>query len=240
MTDKLRVLVDFAMMHCERKNITVPLDILIGYAQAFKTLAYFERVMRRLVQTLYDGQIGGEFVEIAQNLISGQMRKAYEEAWKDDGNEGALPNYLAQAAERETQRQMEFVSPFYRAIIDARVDGNPAAPLLDRVDGWTRQYDVAKREAVRLMGIQNGVKQKWIKGETEHGCQTCADLDGIILYAKEWEALGVHPRGYPNPMLDCEGGGPVNNCDCNLVATDQRRTAKGYEVVLNMMTARKV
>jgi len=93
---------------------------------------------------------------------------------------------------------------------------------------WAQQWTTSYRKAVELIRLQGGGNLMWQKGETEKGCSTCANLDGIVMSAKEWAELGVHPRGYPNSKLQCEGGGPVNNCDCELVPTDQRRSAGAY------------
>jgi hypothetical protein len=83
--------------------------------------------------------------------------------------------------------------------------------------------------------MANGGNFVWKKGHTEKGCRTCAALNGIVLSARAWQELDVHPRGYPNPKLECEGGGPVNNCDCELVPTDKRRSPKAYNTVLNII-----
>jgi hypothetical protein len=54
--------------------------------------------------------------------------------------------------------------------------------------------------------------------------------------AREWQELDVHPRGYPNPGLECQGGGPANHCDCTLEPTDGRRSPKAYNTVLNIVS----
>jgi hypothetical protein len=131
--------------------------------------------------------------------------------------------------------QFDFVDGFYRAIVDARVDATPLEPLLTRAAQWAGQYDTAYRRGIELINLESGGNLIWKKGATENGCETCARLDGLVLSAKEWDELGLHPRGYPNPLLACGGGGPVNNCDCELVPTDKRRTANGYTLALDII-----
>jgi len=93
---------------------------------------------------------------------------------------------------------------------------------------WANQWNASYQKAREMILLRSGGNFTWHKGETENGCETCARLDGITMSAAEWQALQLHPRGYPNPKLQCEGGGPANNCDCTLDPTDKRRTPGGY------------
>ena len=62
----------------------------------YKTYDYMENTIIRLVWSVYNGNLGGEFVDIMQNLIVGQMRQAFHAAWEDDGNTSfELPAFLA-------------------------------------------------------------------------------------------------------------------------------------------------
>jgi len=162
------------------------------------------------------------------NIISGQLTQAYEQAWADSGGEDEMPEYLTAPLEAAILNQYDYVDQYYRDIVDARVDETSVDPLLSRAAQWANQWNAAYENAKLLINTKNGGNLIWRKGETEHGCQTCADLDGIVAWASEWETLGVHPRGYPNSKLECEGGGPANNCDCTLEPTDQRRSAGAY------------
>lgn len=201
-----------------------------------KTYDYYLQQLERLVTSVYNGNLGGDFIDVMANLISGQLTQAFEQAWTDEGDGGNFPDYLASPLEDMILNQYDFVDGLYRDTIDARVDETPLEPLLSRAALWANQWNAAYKEAVRLIQFEGGGNFVWRKGATENGCDTCANLDGIVLSAKEWDALGVHPQGYPNPKLECQGGGPGNNCDCTLSATDQRRTAKGFEQVLNIVS----
>lgn len=205
---------------------------------AWKTTDYFLATLTRAVRDVYNGLIGGDFVDILGSLIKGQVRQAYNKAWTDDGGDPPMPAWLQDAMEaaQESQANFDFIYNFYKDIIDARVDGTPIDPLLARVPGWANQYDAEYRAAKLLIDTENGGNLMWKKGETEHGCSTCAALDGLVLSATEWETLDVHPRGYPNKKLECEGGGPVNNCDCTLEPTDQRRSPRGFDSVMNIVS----
>lgn len=195
----------------------------------YKTYEYMLSQVEGLVRGVYANNLGGSFIDIMANLISGQLTQAYQQAFEDEGyTDFALPDYLATSLEAMILNQYTFVDQFFRDIIDARIDGTPIAPLLSRAQLWAQQWDTAYRQAVELIRLQNGGNLMWKKGATENGCTTCANLDGIVMSAREWESLGVHPRGYPNSKLECEGGGPANFCDCELMPTDKRRSANAY------------
>ncbi len=195
---------------------------------AYKTYDYFLAQIEGLVRGVYEGNVGGNFVDVFANLISGQLWDAYSKAWEEEGDGGELPEYLVTSYDAEVLAQYDFVDQFYRDIVDARIDGTPLEPLLARAGLWANQYNAAYETARLLINTQNGGNLIWRKGNTEHGCSTCANLDGICAWASEWEELDVHPRGYPNSKLQCEGGGPANFCDCTLEPTDQRRSPGAY------------
>lgn len=203
----------------------------------YKTYDYMLSQVERLVTSLYNNNIGGEFIDLMANLISGQLTQAYQQAFEDEGyTDFVLPDYLTASLETMILNQYNFVDQFFRDIIDARIDRTSIDPLLVRSQMWANQWNAAYKEAQMLIRIQGGGNLVWKQGATEHGCATCGNLDGIVMSAKEWEMLGVHPRGYPNSKLECEGGGPANNCDCTLEPTDKRRSPNAYgrveEIVL--------
>lgn len=184
-----------------------------------KTVEYFDRELTRMVTNVYNGDLGGQFIDIMASLIQGQITQAYEQAWRDDGNELPLPDYLANAAEEAILNQYDFVDQFYRDIVDARIDETPLDALLARVDMWANRWQEAYNNAVALMAIENGDKLIWVYGDTEH-CDTCNRLNGIVAYASDWDELGVHPQQAPNEHLDCGGW----RCGCSLEVTSARRT----------------
>jgi len=198
----------------------------------YKTYEFFLTAIEGLVNSLYQGLIGGIFIDTLANLISGQLADAYQRAWSDDGHFTDLPPYLAAALESMTLTQYEHVDQFYRDIIDARVDGTSIAPLLNRAQLWAGQWNTAYEEAQRLITVENGGNMIWREGDTEEKCPQCVALDGVVAYAREWEELGVHPKGFPNDKLGCKGG----HCDCTLKPTTQRRSPKAYNTIMNAVT----
>ncbi len=197
----------------------------------YKSYDFFLSAITGLVEGVYQGFIAGDFIDVFANLISGQLTDAYMRAWADDGHFSELPPYLSDALEAAILQQYEHVDQFYRDIVDARVDQTSIAPLLNRAGMWANQYNNAYNEAIRLITLENGGKLMWREGDTVDKCDTCLALDGIVLRAKEWEALGVHPQGAPNDKLICNGW----QCGCKLEPTDQRRSPHGFETVMNIV-----
>lgn len=199
----------------------------------YKTYDYMLGVIRHAVQSVYNGWMGGEFVDIMQSLIVGQMTQAYRQAWEDDGNTSLfLPDFLQTALDENIARNTNFdyLYQYYKDIIDARVDGTPVEPLLVRADLWANRYNEAYNEAVALIASQRGGKLRWRLGKTERHCQTCAGLNGIVAYADEWELAGCYPQNAPNSAIECGGW----RCDCTLESTKARRTKNAFDRIMSV------
>ena len=135
----------------------------------YKTYDYYLQQLTRLITSVYNGNLGGEFIDIMANLIQGQIYQAVNQAWLDSGMDGSLPDYLVSLADDIVLGQYEHVDQLYRDIVDARLDGTPLAPLLARAPLWANQWNVAYREAIQTINFENGGNLVWRKGQTEHG-----------------------------------------------------------------------
>jgi len=197
----------------------------------YKTYEFFLSAIVGLVEGVYQGFIGGVFIDTLANLISGQLEDAYMRAWADEGYFSELPPYLRSALESLILTQYEHVDQFYRDIVNARVDETSIVPLINRANLWAQRWVEAYNEALRLIALENGDRLIWQLGATEQHCTTCGALNGIVAFAKEWDELGVHPQGGPNALLECGGW----KCDCSLSRTDQRRSPKAYDTILNIV-----
>lgn len=197
----------------------------------YKTVDYMENAIEGLVNGVYNGNIGGQFIDTLANIISGQLTQAYQQAFEDEGfTDYILPDYLAQSLEAMILNQYDYVDQFYRDIVDARVDGTSVAPLLARAKLWANQWNAAYNEAVKLITLQGGGNLVWEYGDAEH-CNTCLSLNGIVARADEWDTLGVTPQG---DMLACGGW----NCKCSLSSTDKRRSPNAFGRIEEILLAR--
>jgi len=201
---------------------------------AYKTYDYMLRQIDGLVRGVYTGNIGGAFIDIMANLISGQLTQAYEQAWKDEDGKGDLPDYLSMSLNDAILNQYKYVDQYYRDIIDAKVDDKPVDSLIGRAALWAQRWTESYNEAVRLITLDNGGNMIWKLGATEKHCPECAAMDGIVARAKEWDALGIKPQHAPNNNLTCGGW----NCDCSLTPTENRRSPGAYGRLEEIMLAR--
>jgi hypothetical protein len=207
----------------------------VGMYLEFKTFEFFRRTLTRLVRSLYNGFIGGEFVETISNLIRGQIIDAHVRAWNDEGGEGDPPPYLRVHAEGMVSKQLEHVQGFYTDIVDARINQTSIDPLLMRSDMWANRYNEAYNDAVKYITQESGGKLIWIYGEAEH-CETCQSLNGIVAFASEWTTSGFKPQSAPNALLECGGW----QCKCRLEVTTKRRTPKALDRLMNIAVSRVI
>lgn len=100
---------------------------------------------------------------------------------------------------------------------------------------WAQGYDDALGAAQNHFGEK--VKLEWVLGPTEEHCHTgdhgrigigCADLNGMVLYAGEWDAANIKPQ---SSTTNCGGW----QCRCKRVPTKKRRTSRGYDKLQAMM-----
>ena len=214
-----------------------------GAWMEFKTLAYFAKTLKHLVKTLYDGWIGGEFVQVMSDLIRGQIIDAYVKAWYEqtDG-ESDPPPYLQLRAQTMIDTQISMIQPYYIAILDARVDDTPVEPLLARADLWAGRYQDAYNDATIYITEQTGGRMVWRLGATEQHCPLCSAYDGIVAFASEWSAAGIQPQNAPNAALTgqyngdrgCEGW----RCDCEIKPTTDKRTRRAYDKLLGILAGK--
>ena len=159
----------------------------------YKTADYMEKQIVGLVRGVYSGAVGGDFIDIMANLISGQLTAAFATAYTDEGYDGALPDFLDAALTQMVVDQYTFVDQYYKDIVDARLDGTPVEPLLSRAGMWANQWNAAYNEAIRLMAAEYGGNLMWILGEADH-CETCLALNGIVASGVEWDESGWQPQ----------------------------------------------
>jgi hypothetical protein len=193
----------------------------------YKTVQFFTQELTRMIRNVYAGFTGGEFVDILFNLVAGQMKQAADQAWKDEGGDGATPSYLNELVMNAVLKQAVFVDTLYRDIVDARVDETPVEPILSRVPLWANRWTETYNQAVALIVAQRGGNLVWRLGRREEHCKTCNALNGIVAGALEWQALGVQPQNAPNGYLECGGW----RCGCTLKPTKAKRTHRAFELI---------
>jgi hypothetical protein len=208
--------------------------------EVLKTYDYMLDNITRMVRNVYNGFMGGDFVDILGELIRGQMRDAYTRAYAEAGFSDALPDWLQSDLEamQTEQASFDFIYQYYTDIIDARTDGTPLQPLLDRASLWANRYNEATARANMTIQAKLGGRLVWRLGETEEHCPFCKRYNGIVAFASEWELAGVRPQNAPNPALtgeiDGEKGCEGWRCDCELSPTDKRRSPNAWDRIMSV------
>lgn len=200
-----------------------------GRRLEFKTVEFYLRQLQGLIRAVYNGILGGEFIDIMANLIQGQLTQAFQLAIDEAGAE--WNDELRAAVEEMILSEYTHVDQLYRDIVDARVDGTPIDPLLQRAQLWANRWNDAYNHAKQLIASMFGERMIWVYGDTDH-CDTCLSLNGIVAFASEWEQLNVRPQNPPNPLLICGGW----RCQCRLEVTTQRRSPKAFQTIMNIVS----
>jgi len=182
-----------------------------------KTVEFYLRTMQGLIRGVYNGDVGGEFIDIMANLISGQLRQAYLSGAADAG---LLAIELTESMNKELEgfilREFDHVDNIFRDIVDAKIDETPLEPLLQRAKMWANRWTEVWNAAKLSVSAEFGLRMLWTLGPTDH-CETCLPLAGLVAFATEWETANLRPQG---SMLVCGGF----RCQCELTPTNARRS----------------
>lgn len=209
-----------------------------GYDTANKSYDYFLQQLERLVRSVYDGNLGGEFMDILANLISGQLTDAYQTAIDEAGlSPDEVTEDMKQQLDDFINAEYDHTQDYYQAVVDARVDGTPIEPLLSRAELWAGRWNDVHTAAALEISKELGENMEWVEGDTEHKCDICQALDGIVAGANEWDELGVRPQSPPNQALDPVNGGCGGwKCQCELKPTDKRRSPRAYDRIVEIVS----
>ena len=202
---------------------------LTGEMVEVKTVDYYFRALRGLIQAVYNNIMGGEFIDIMANLIQGQLTRAFQFALDEVGSDW-FPE-LQTELDAMIASEYTFVDQLFRDIIDARMDGTGIDPLLARAQIWANRWNDAYNTAKLMIQSLFGERLMWVYGAAEH-CDECLSLNGIVAFAKEWQELGVRPQSPPNALLTCGGW----RCKCSLVPTNQRRSPNAFVTIMNIVS----
>lgn len=188
--------------------------------------SYFRQLWKKIKQ-LYNKDITrGEFVDALADIVEQQITRAYREALKDEGLDPDL------VKSQYADNVEEIITSEYSHIDTLSVDIKTASYLESgfeqfrvRAGMWANRYDDAYNRAKVDIALESGGRLMWVLGATEEHCESCAALNGIVAYAKDWDDAGVKPQQPPNAALECGGW----QCDCKLEPTKKRRTPKAVE-----------
>ena len=92
-----------------RQAIFVYPRVVLHMDAAYKSYDFFLARIEGLVRGVYTNNVGGEFIDVFANLISGQYQDAYTKAWRDSDGEGLIPDYLQQSYQEAVSNQYAYV-----------------------------------------------------------------------------------------------------------------------------------
>lgn len=192
--------------------------------EIFKTVAYYERALRRAVLDFYRGDIdAGAFIDELVRLVDAQFRRAWNEGARDAGFEPSeMEPEDTDELQQRIEAELEYVLDFASAVEAAREQQSGVDALYERVPLWANRYNEVCNDA-KLHFSGDNQKFVWRLGASEQHCATCAALDGVVARKKAWEERVLQPQHAPNPALECEGW----KCQCSLEPTDEPMTRGG-------------
>lgn len=210
--------------------------------KALKTVDYYQRTITNDVHALYSRALSRrDFVGDMSRVIDNQLT----EAWNTGADEMmVLPEDMTEEDKSYLQEIIDSEISHLDGLADdiqqAQSDQVGWEQFSYRVDLWTNRY----LDTVNQARLYFGDKERliWNLGSAEVHCHTgdngkpgigCADLNGIVLFAYEWEQVGIRPQ---SSLTNCQGW----NCTCELVPTSERRTYGGLSKVMDMMVSANI
>lgn len=229
----LKLSIGYALEWLGGQNYRIPPAIAdMAMSLGIKTSEYFDRVLGTWVYDLWNSEITqDEFVDKMADLIEQQMTRAWNEGMRANGLNPAdiTPEQQAELQNIISDEYM-FVDRFAADIVAGR--GGSVAQFQSRASLWSNRYNDTVNEA-KLSTAEPKDKLIWVYGDTEH-CETCAQLNGIVASANEWEQSGIRPQSPPNDNLTCGGW----KCQCRLEPTERRRSPKALDTLMNIVIGR--
>ena len=211
---------------------------------ADKTEGAFYRQIYNRIQDLYNGNLDTSgFLDAVSELVQQQLTRAFRQALRDNEMDPDLVNQDGEGFKDELEAMIlseyDYVDRLAADVLQAAKDGADVSTFQARAELWSKRYADAYNQAQVIITRQMGGKLEWQEGDTEKKCPFCRALNGIVLYAKEWQSLGVRPQSPPNPMLtgerDGERGCSGWLCDCHMIPTDKRKTPNGFQMVMDIV-----
>lgn len=194
---------------------------------AVKALQEYDNSLHRIV-SIYIMDLRTKPINEVMNFgieFAGAIDAGLNEAWRlgmrendvsemDDEMQAIVDEYIAS----EREHIPDFAEYITTIALNAETLGEAINGVANRLAMWVGRYTDVSNNAV-LYTADEKTKLIWVYGDTEH-CDTCAALNGIVAYAREWDMFPFRPQNPPNDMLECGGW----RCQCTLTPTDNRHT----------------
>lgn len=233
-----------ALDYCDEMGIEPPVNLLVEIARvlrpkrAYKALRDYDNLLTRLVSIYLNelrtkplNEIGDFGIDFA-NAVEEGLNEAWRAGMRENNVEEMLPEWqdvLDGIIAEERSHIPDFAAYLTEAANTAESMGAAITQVQARLDMWIQRYQDVREQAVRESQDET-TKEEWVIDPEKENCVTCAALNGIVAYAREWDEAGFHPRDFPNPMLECTGA----HCGCERRPTDKRRTPNALDRLLDL------
>ena len=229
-------------MQSNRERLRSIVKMIVVRAEdilARKTYAQYRARLWNAISRLYDGGRDAALVSTFVRAIDSQLTEAWN---KGAADVGVQPDEMTQddfvILEAIINNETEFIQRLAESVVNAR-EMEMTREDFDkqyqaRVDLWANRYN----ETVNRARMQFGSKERfeWTLGATEEHCTSCAALNGIVAFGREWESARMHPQMPPNDLLECGGW----RCDCQLKPTKKRRTSRALDRITEIALVGRV
>jgi hypothetical protein len=233
--EKVMLAVKMAGAYFRTGRTSTPRAALKAYVGRgeFKTQSAYQLHAWAYMREFFTGGVDAfGFIDLMAAEIDNQLTRAWHEGAAAVGVEQAD---MTEDDDRELadlitteQNYLDGVAGDIEAFIaeGGHTDAEFGARFKARAAMWANGYASAVSDAKLWFGDKE--KLEWVFGDTDH-CTTCLALNGIVAWAREWDEVDVKPQG---SMLECGG----YNCQCQLVPTDKRRTARAMDKIIGIIS----
>jgi hypothetical protein len=221
---------------CIQHGVEIPADVLDFLGKDVKAIQDYDNALTRIMsiylndlrtQTLDNiGNFGIAFANAIEFGLNEAWRLGLREndAEQTDEWQAIVDGIIAD----ERTHIPDFAAYLTVVANNSESMGQAITTAQNRLSLWVNRYEDVMNQAI-VISAEEKTKLEWVYGDTEH-CETCAQLNGIVAYAREWDESGVRPQNPPNGMLTCGGW----KCQCQLIPTTKRKSPNALDRILSI------
>jgi hypothetical protein len=229
-----------AALWCIKAGIPIRDELLANLASVgigVKALQDYSNAMTREVLIylnvlrVHPGLAGGEFGVNFAGVIERGLNEAWRLGMRENNATEMLEEWQAivdEAIASERTHISDFAAYLVQVVGNTADTGAAIAQARSRLEMWINRYEDLRHQAI-IASADEKTKLIWQVGPTEH-CQDCAQLDGMVAFAREWEQAQIRPQ---DKMLACHGF----KCQCSLTPTNERHTRGALEKLMRIHEA---
>jgi len=230
-----------AWQYCKKHNVPIAEELTLELIRlglpATKALQEYDNSLHRIV-SIYIGDLRtkplheiGPFAVDFANAVETGLNEAWRLGMRENDvsemdEDGEMQEIVDGIVASEREHIPDFAEYITTVALNADTMGEAITGVDSRLQMWINRYEDVRNQAIMYTADEK-TKMIWIYGDTQH-CETCAALNGIVAYAREWDESGLQPQSPPNPNLECGGW----HCQCQLIPTTEKKTRNALQRLL--------